>query len=92
VEQEGKKVYSITEQGLEFLEEKKDVADEVKDQMKHRWGFKNIGRMTKVMRELHELENLLGRGFRNLDADRADRIQDVLNRAYGEIEDILSGN
>jgi DNA-binding PadR family transcriptional regulator len=88
-EQEGKKVYSITEEGLAFLAKKKDIANGVRSQIKHNWSFKNIGRMALVMKEYHALENLLGQGFRSLDADRTERIRQVLIRAYQEIETIL---
>ena len=70
-EQEGKKVYSITDEGNDFLKKQQDVADGVRSQMKSKWSFKNVGRMVTVMREFHEIENLLGRGFQGLDADKA---------------------
>jgi DNA-binding PadR family transcriptional regulator len=88
-ERDGKKIYTITEQGNQFLAERKDSADEIRSQMKHRWSFKNIGRMAMVMKEHHALEDLLGRGFLRLDADKAPRICDVLISAYKEIEKIL---
>jgi DNA-binding PadR family transcriptional regulator len=88
-EQEGKKVYSITEEGLKFLAKKKDVANGVRSQIKHRWSFKNIGRMAMVMKEYHALEHLLGQGFRSLDADKADRIREILSQAYHDIESVL---
>ena len=88
-EQEGKKVYSITEEGLKFLRNQSDIADDVRRQMKHKWGFKNIGRMVMVMREYHALEDLLGRGLRSLDADKAEQIRQILSRAYQEIESVL---
>jgi len=88
-EQEGKKVYSITEEGLKFLENQSDIADDVRRQMKHKWGFKNIGRMVKVMAEYHALEDLLGNSFRRLDADKAELICGILSRACHEIESVL---
>jgi len=88
-ERDGKKIYTITEQGQQFLIERKDSADEVRSHMKHRWSFKNIGRMAMVMKEYHALEHLLGRGFRSLDADKAQRIREVLTSAIKEIETIL---
>lgn len=88
-EQEGKKVYSITDEGLGFLNEQSDVADEVRQQMKRKWGFKTIGNMVRVMREYHELEHLLGQGLRTLDAEKTERIRQVISRAYQEIEAIL---
>jgi DNA-binding PadR family transcriptional regulator len=90
LEQEGKKVYTITEEGGRFLTSKKDVADGVRNQMKHKWSFKNIGRMALIMKEFHELENLLGRGFRTLDSDRAERIREVLSNTYSAIESIMN--
>ncbi len=89
IEQEGKKIYSITEEGLSFLVKKKNIANGVRSQIKHKWSFKNIGRMAMVMREYHALENLLGRGFRSLDADKTERIRQILSSAYQEIEAIL---
>ena len=88
-ERDGKKIYTITEEGLKFLDERKDSADEVRSQMKHKWSFKNIGKMAMMMKEYHALENLLGRGFRSQDADKMQRIRQVLILAYKEIETIL---
>ena len=89
-ERDGKKIYTITEEGRQFLVERKDSADEVRSHMKHRWSFKNVGRMAMIMKEYHALEHLLGSGFRTLDADRAQRIRQVLISAYDEIETILN--
>jgi DNA-binding PadR family transcriptional regulator len=88
-EQEGKKVYSITEEGLQFLVKRKDIADGVKSQMKKKWSFKNIGRMAMVMKEYHALEHVLSRGFRSLDADKTQRIRDILIEACDNIESII---
>lgn len=88
-EQEGKKVYTITEQGLAFLEQQNDLADGVRNRMKHRWSFKSIGRMALVMKEYHEMEHLLSQGLRSLDEERAQQIREILIRANHEIEAIL---
>jgi DNA-binding PadR family transcriptional regulator len=88
-EQEGKKVYSITEEGLKFLENQSNIANGVRRQMKNKWGFKNIGRMIMVMREYHALEDLLGNSFRRLDADKAEQVRQILSQAYQAIESVL---
>jgi DNA-binding PadR family transcriptional regulator len=87
-EQEGKKVYEITEGGREFLD-KKNVSNGVKSRMKKRWSFKNIGKMALVMKEYHALEHLLSRGIRSQDADKLQRIRDILIQTYDDIELIL---
>jgi len=89
IEQEGKRVYSITENGLKYLENRGDIAEGVRKQIRHRWSLKSIGRRIMVMRQCHALEDLLRSGFRSLDADKAERIRQILSRAYDEIESVL---
>lgn len=88
-ERDGKKVYEITDEGRQFLSERKDFADEVVSQMSHHWNFKNMGKMVMVMKELHALENLIGRHFRHADSQQIERILGVMTQAHTEIESIL---
>jgi DNA-binding PadR family transcriptional regulator len=89
-ERDGKKIYTITEEGLKFLDERKESADEVRSHMKRKWSFKNVGKMALLMKEYHALENLLGRALRSLDAEKMQRIREVLSNTYKEIEAILA--
>jgi DNA-binding PadR family transcriptional regulator len=89
VERDGRKVYTITEEGVEFLTERKDSADEVRSHMKRKWSFKNIGKMATMMKEYHDLENLMRRGLRSMDADKMERIRQVLINTARAIRDIL---
>jgi DNA-binding PadR family transcriptional regulator len=88
-EEEGKKVYTITDEGIKFLAEKKETTDGMRDRIKKRWSFRNIGRMAGVMRDYHELEHVISSGLRSLDENKAGRIREVLSRASRDIEDIL---
>jgi DNA-binding PadR family transcriptional regulator len=88
-EQESKKVYTITDEGLRFLEQQKDQANGVRSHIRRSWSFKKLGRMALVMKEYHALEHLLGDSFRQLDADKAARIREVLIQAYDNIEAII---
>ena len=89
-ERDGKKTYTITEEGLKFLDERKDSADEVRSQMKHRWSFKNIGKMAMMMKEYHALEHILTQALRGQDAEKMGRARQVLKEAYEEIEAIMA--
>jgi DNA-binding PadR family transcriptional regulator len=89
VERDGRKVYTITEAGIDFLAERKDSADEVRSHIKRKWSFKNIGKMATMMKEYHDLENLMGQGLRSLDADKMERIRQVLSNTADTIRDIL---
>jgi DNA-binding PadR family transcriptional regulator len=88
-ERDSRKVYTITEEGINFLAERRDSADEVRSHMKRKWSFKNIGKMATMMKEYHDLENLMGRGLRSLDADKMERIRQVLINTAAAIRDIL---
>jgi DNA-binding PadR family transcriptional regulator len=81
VEQDGKKVYSITEAGSQFLAERKDLADEVKSHMWHHWNPENIGAIGQG--------KMMARRMRHADPEKTARIREVVSRASGEIEAIL---
>ena len=88
-EQDGKKVYSITEEGRQFLIERKDSADEVENQMRHHWNPENISVIGKTMGEFGKLGRLMTRRIRHADPEKMQRIREVMSRAYQEIESIL---
>jgi DNA-binding PadR family transcriptional regulator len=89
-EEEGKKVSTITEEGEKFLAEKKDATDGMKERIKKRWSFRNIGRMAGVMRDYHALEHVISDGIRSLDEDKAGRIREILSQTARDIEDIFN--
>jgi DNA-binding PadR family transcriptional regulator len=88
-EQEGKKIYSITDEGLKFLDDRSNIADSVRSQMKRKWSFKNVDKAAMIMKEYREIENLLGSGFYSLDGDKAERIRQILVEAYEEIDSVI---
>ena len=88
-ERDGKKVYTITDEGLKFLSERKDQADEVKSQMKYHWNPENMGVIIEMMREFGELGRLMKhRGCRS-NPEKMQRIRDIFSRASQEIKAIL---
>lgn len=89
VEQDGKKIYTITEEGRKFLDERKDFADEVKSHMKRHWNPENIGAVVEMMGEFGELARMMGRRARRADSDKVRRIREVISSASEEIKAIL---
>jgi len=88
-ERDGKKVYTITGEGLQFLDERRDLADEVKSHMRRHWNPENIGAIGQMMSELGQIGSLVRRHLRHADPDKIRRIGEVVARAFREIEDIL---
>jgi DNA-binding PadR family transcriptional regulator len=89
-ERDGKKIYTITEEGLKFLDESQESANEVRSHIKHKWSFKNIGKMATMMKEYHALEHLLSQVLRSQDAEKMQRVQQALRDVYKEIEAIMA--
>jgi DNA-binding PadR family transcriptional regulator len=89
IEQDGKRIYTITEEGRKFLAERKDLADEVKSQMKHHWNPENISVIGETMSEFGKLGDLMGHRLRYMDPKKIKRIREVVSRAYQEIVTIL---
>jgi DNA-binding PadR family transcriptional regulator len=88
-QQDGKKIYTITDAGRKFLSEQKQFAEGIKQQMSERWSKKNTADMRETMVEIGRMGRLIGRHFRNTDAEKMGRIREVISRAYSDIETIL---
>ena len=88
-EQDGKKVYSITEEGQRFLSERGDFAEGIKKHLKEWWGGGDPGDIRDTVAEYGKIGQMLARRFRALDAEKMRRVREVLSRAYTEIEGIV---
>ncbi|MFC1872603.1 PadR family transcriptional regulator [Chloroflexota bacterium] len=88
-EQDGKKVYTITAEGNEFLVERHESADEVRRHIRHHWNPKNIGPIDEIMLEISDLKKLMKAQIRDSEPDQLRRIGKTLSRTRQEIESIL---
>ncbi len=87
---DGKKVYTITDEGRKFLEEKGAEAEEVRKHFKHHWGAMHRGEMMEVMGQMREIFHLLRHQLGSITPEKSRRIREALTKAYGEIETILN--
>jgi DNA-binding PadR family transcriptional regulator len=90
LERDGKKVYTITEEGKKFLNERRDVVDRIKGQMKDWSGPHKPEDFHATMQELGSLWRLIGHRSTRPAAEKWTRIRGIISRARREIEDILS--
>ena len=88
-ERDGKKIYTITEEGSKFLAEQKDFTDEVKSHMKRHWNAENISMFAQMMGEFGELARMMGHRARRVAPDKMKRIREVVSSASQEIKAIL---
>jgi DNA-binding PadR family transcriptional regulator len=89
IERDGKKVYTITEEGKTFLNEQRDAVKRIKSQMKDWCGPQKSEDFHGAMQELGALWRLIGHRTARPAAEKWTRIRDVIARARKDIEDIL---
>ena len=92
-EHDGKRVYTITDAGLKFLEEQAGTADDIKDHFRSHWHdlSSEFGtQFREVMRGYGEIGRVLGQRVRRISSDKLPRIGAVLRNALAEIEKIVS--
>lgn len=85
---DGKRVYSITNEGLHFLETRGKLAEEIKNQMRNSWSPSNMGEMMELMSQMRKISQLVGQEFRNADPEKRNRLREVLSRTYSELKAI----
>ena len=89
LERDGKKVYTITEEGKKFLEENQEVIDKIKAQMKDWSGPPRPGEFHDSMQEFRSLWRLISQRPIHPGTEKWSRIREVISRARREIEDII---
>lgn len=88
----GKKVYEITDEGREYLAAHADLIKQHRDHMTECFasaGSPEFASMMGTLKNLFELVHAAGRG--GIDADKVEKIKDVLMRAGKDIDEIIGG-
>jgi DNA-binding PadR family transcriptional regulator len=90
-QKDGRKTYTITDEGRRILEDRRDVIDEITSRVRDWVGSENRSELGQAMRELGELMALLGReGGRALgDPDKLRRVHETIARTREELRTIL---
>jgi len=92
VQQDGKRVYTITDDGRRFLTEKEKETEEIKSQMKNWWGYWGSefrDEMHDVMHSLGDLGRMISHQARKAGKEKMPLVKDVLTNATKEIEKIF---
>jgi DNA-binding PadR family transcriptional regulator len=89
VEREGKKIYSITDMGLQFLAENEEIGQAINDRLNAWARPENTEARRRTMREFHRVSDALRWEIRRMDTSKLERVREVLARTHQEILDIL---
>jgi DNA-binding PadR family transcriptional regulator len=88
-QQEGKKVYSITDEGRRYLDEQKSTMDDIRSRIAAGWDAASRPEVSDLMHELQMLARALFRhGTRGAlhDPERLKRLREIVARARAEVE------
>jgi len=89
-EVEGKKVYEITDAGRRFLEEHRDVVDDIFERVREAVDSTLGGKMADVNRSLGRLVKAVYRtGWRSRDEATREGLVKILDRAMAEVEALV---
>jgi DNA-binding PadR family transcriptional regulator len=88
IEQDAKKVYAITDEGLKFLSEHGDLEQEINDHLNEWFNPDNIDDRKKTMLEFSKLAELFMAKVRKMDSPELERMREILARSCRDIEDI----
>ena len=91
--QDGKKVYSITDEGRKFLQENRRSVQDIEDSAGEGLLPELAAEMRAICREVNGIGRFFGGDMRpgRLDRETLRRVRAVISRAAREIEDILEG-
>ncbi len=84
-EEDGKKVYSITPNGLQFLEEQSESGERIADQMKKWYNPENADDVVLTMHEFKKLAGTVRDKVRSADTERLKSMRKILSQAYEDI-------
>ncbi|MBN1374591.1 MAG: PadR family transcriptional regulator [Dehalococcoidia bacterium] len=87
-EQDGKRVYTITEEGKKFISERRDTMDRIKGHMKDWWSPETHEEIREIMHEIGRLVHNIGRKVRRMDHEKLNRVREIVARAEREVEEI----
>lgn len=88
-ERDGKKVYTITEEGKSFLDERKDTVSRIKSHMRFFHEDSNREELHSTFSEFGRMMRLIGRKMRRLDTAKLKRIKDIMAEAHRNVENII---
>lgn len=88
-QQDGKKIYSITDEGRRYLTEQQSTVDDIRTRISAGWDAAQRPEVSDLMHELQQLaRGLFRHGTRGAlhDPERLKKLREIVARARGEVE------
>ncbi len=88
-ERDGKRVFTITPEGVAFLKEKKQVIEKIQCQMKEWWGPHDREEFHETVRDLRGMGKLLRQRGQELTTGKWQTVREIVGRAAREMVDLF---
>ncbi|MCL4533880.1 MAG: PadR family transcriptional regulator [Bacteroidetes bacterium] len=88
-QQEGKKVYTITDEGRKHLAEQQSTMEGMWERVKAHWGFISNASFHETMHEFADFGRTLARAGHDASPEKLRRVREVIARARHDVEAIL---
>lgn len=88
-QQDGKKVYTITDEGRAHLNERQESTEDLWGRMSGWWNSQDAEQMRSLMREFRDLMASLRPAFHGLSAEQAAQLRNILQRTRREIDEVF---
>lgn len=89
-QQDGRRVYSITDEGRGFLDEQKEVVEGIRKRTSPWWDPQLKAQFHELRHDMRDfVHSFAGRGKHYMSPETIRQVRDVLGRARKEIEEIL---
>jgi DNA-binding PadR family transcriptional regulator len=88
-ERDGKKVFTISEDGKRFLIDRQEDVHRIKNHMRDWWGESNREELRESFREMRSIVRLLSRKARRMDVAKLSRIKETIAETCRNIERII---
>ena len=85
-EQDGKKVYTITDEGGKFLKERGETMDKIKEHMRTWCGPGNHEEIHEVMHDIGHFLRDVSKRVRRMNQEQLVRVREIIARAEKEID------
>ena len=86
---EGRKVYTITDAGKQFLKEQKETTNEIGDRIRNWLGGHNreyLAAVRAVMNQLRDIAGMIRKIVRSKDREQVTKLNEILARTLKDIE------
>jgi len=89
-EEGGRKIYTITDKGLSFLQESVSTIENIEKYMDEAWNIDNQPEWLKVLRDIMVLSTLVSAHAWALDREKIEQINDIVKEANRKVEAIVT--